>query len=619
MTHPAIASAQSLLESRRFTEAAQTLRSHLAQTPDDFEAQGLLMQVQEKLMLEMQVQQKLKKARGALLEGDTAGARKSVEEILGVDPGHPEALEILASAGGAEAEPLIGGGDFIIGGEPEMDAPMMVADGGDFIIAAEPPPLMGADEMMSTAAIAMADAPPPAAVPAAVPAGGGNPALSAAENGKIQDFLNKGRIFLAAGNQQDAIDILTRVFIIDENNAEAQQLIDQARATLDSAGAALDNEVNDAIGHFNVGNFAAAKVAFGEVLKKSPNHAEALNYLGQIAQSESAAPQQAGGMGAETEGGFDVDLGHDALPAAAVAAAATSASSMPAPPPPVPEGGGRGGFPAASFRARPAAAAPSAPRPSAGVPGWAKLAAGIFALGALAAVYFLVILPVIHKPAPPPPPPVVSAPVETRRVVVAPVVSAPAPVQVDPHLQELHALVAGTDTNAILKQAQKEYDALAYANVRLLLDAVRDREPNNGAMLKLRQTTEDEETLERGYTEAYNGARDQLKVNDFPEALRRGWGLRHPESQLVLAQRLGLREKVMAVWGIACYNTALQMMRNSNVSEAEGLLDDLHDADPKNEIANSLREEAKKYRGVAPDKTFYQYVNGLKFQPPPPA
>ena len=606
MTHPAVASAHSLMESRRFTEAAQALRSHLAQNPDDLDAQGLLMQVQEKLMLEMQVQQRLKKARGALLEGDPAGARKIAEEILGSDPGHPEAQEILASAGDAAAAPMVGGGDFIIGGEPVMDAPMMVADGGDFLIAAEPPPLMGADEMMSTASIAMADAPPPPAVAT----GGGNPALSAAENGKIKDFLNKGRIFLAADNQQDAIDILTRVFIIDENNAEAQQLIDQARATLDSVGAALDNEVNDAIGHFNAGNFAAAKEAFGEVLKKSPNHAEALNYLGQIAQSESAAPQQAGGMGVETDGGFDVDLGADATPAAA-----PQAPTMAAPPPPVPEGGGRGAIPAASFHARPAAAAP-APRPSAGVPGWAKGAAALFVLGGGAALYLLV----FRKTAPPPvPPPVVVAPVIKPKVVEAPVASAPAAAPVDPHLLELQALIAGKDVNAMLKQAQKEYDLLAYANVRLLLDAVQDSNPNDGVMLKLRHTAEEQETLEKGYVEAYNGARDQLKVNDFPEALRRSWGLRHPESQLVLAQRLGIREKVMAVWGVACYNTALQMMRNSNLSEAEGLLDDVHEVDPKNEKANLLRDEAKKYRGVAPDKTFYQYVNGLPFLPPPPA
>ena len=41
--------------------------------------------------------------------------------------------------------------------------------------------------------------------------------------------------------------------------------------------------------------------------------------------------------------------------------------------------------------------------------------------------------------------------------------------------------------------------------------------------------------------------------------------------------------------------------------------------DPKIADANWLREEAKKFPGVAPDKTFYQYVNGLKFKPPPPA
>jgi tetratricopeptide (TPR) repeat protein len=614
MSNPALDSALSLKAQRRYTEAAQALRSHLAQNPTDEEAQGLLMQIQELMMLELQIQQKLKRARGQLLEGDHAGARAIAEEILKMDPDHPEAKEILASAGGAaepidlqatmlDSAPVMSGSDFMLESAAPADAPGdMVIGGSDFALAGPDEVIGGPESPLLDASGFEAPAPAPAAN------------LSAAENSKVRDFITRGQAAIAAGNPQDAIDIFTRVFIIDENNAEAQTLIDQARAQMDSAGAALDHEVNEAVGLFNAGDFMRAKAAFGEILKKSPNHAEALGYLGQIAQREHA--QSAPALAADQS--FEVDSGADAIPAAAPEEAPPPPPrAMPERPAPRPRSDDFGGAPAAVM-------APSRPASSAaaGLPGWAKGAAAAMGLAALVILYF-VFKP---KPGPPPPPVVVSTPVvrsappppppASSAASAASAPSAPAPV-LDPHQLEIKALADGTDVAAMMTAAKKEFADRHYDEMKTLLASILDKQPNHGDALKLKDDALHQQVEEDDYSKNLQHAITLLNQTEYEEALRIGWTLRFPEEKLKIADRLGVKEQLMAVWSVADYNTAIKALHNQNVEQAETYLTDYMDANPKDAEAKKVMEIVKEYKVKALDKTYYTTIQGYQYKDTP--
>lgn len=118
-------------------------------------------------------------------------------------------------------------------------------------------------------------APAPAAFPSAPPAASG-------VDPRIAQFLRQGDEAEARGALQEAIDLWSRVFLIDLSNEDASRRIDTARARQDEAARQLDVLLSEGVQLYEAGNLASARDAFLKVLTLSESDATARNYLNEI-------------------------------------------------------------------------------------------------------------------------------------------------------------------------------------------------------------------------------------------------------------------------------------------------------------------------------------------------
>jgi len=118
-------------------------------------------------------------------------------------------------------------------------------------------------------------APAPAAFPSAPPAASG-------VDPRIAQFLRQGDEAEARGALQEAIDLWSRVFLIDLSNEDASRRIDAARARQDEAARQLDVLLSEGVQLYESGDLASARDAFLKVLTLSESDATARNYLNEI-------------------------------------------------------------------------------------------------------------------------------------------------------------------------------------------------------------------------------------------------------------------------------------------------------------------------------------------------
>ena len=97
--------------------------------------------------------------------------------------------------------------------------------------------------------------PAPAAFPAPAPA----PAAGAAVDPRIAQFLRQGDDAAARGHLQEAIDLWSRVFLIDLSNEEASRRIDAAREKQSEAARQLDVLLSEGVQLYEAGDLAVAR------------------------------------------------------------------------------------------------------------------------------------------------------------------------------------------------------------------------------------------------------------------------------------------------------------------------------------------------------------------------
>jgi tetratricopeptide (TPR) repeat protein len=267
-----------------------------------------------------------------------APARTLLEMLRGVAPGTPLDVERFAeylgveSAGEEIAEPgadlqnafdggpashppgaPAGGGldDLVFGDEPGghplpeapqsevMDAAPSLG-GLDDLRMSMPPGGPGAIGVVPSSAAAPPSPSSPAFAPGSAPAmPGPAPAAAKATSGvqsdpRITQFLKQGDEALARGSAQEAIDLWSRVFLIDLSNEEASRRIDSAREAQAETARKIDMLLTEGVTQFENGDLAGARNKFLDVLALSENDATARGYLNQI-EASLASPSGAGG------------------------------------------------------------------------------------------------------------------------------------------------------------------------------------------------------------------------------------------------------------------------------------------------------------------------------------
>jgi tetratricopeptide (TPR) repeat protein len=149
-----------------------------------------------------------------------------------------------------------------------------------------------------------AGAPPPMPAPAFA-AASARPAASIQVDARITQFLKQGDEAMSRGNAQEAIDLWSRVFLIDLSNEEASRRIDAAREAQADSARKIDILLSDGVAQYERGDLVGARNKFLDVLAVSEHDATARGYLSQI---EAAIVPGEGGHGPLPSGAGDSDF-----------------------------------------------------------------------------------------------------------------------------------------------------------------------------------------------------------------------------------------------------------------------------------------------------------------------
>src|SRR5262249_32449697 len=116
---------------------------------------------------------------------------------------------------------------------------------------------------------------------------------------RLHDLLSEARTLHEEGRNQEALGVLARIAILDEENAEAHELEGKVRTTLERAVLQVDGWIAEGVQAFDRGDVEAARALFEKVLEVAPEHREALQYMemmpakgaGPLAPAQAAGPR----------------------------------------------------------------------------------------------------------------------------------------------------------------------------------------------------------------------------------------------------------------------------------------------------------------------------------------
>jgi tetratricopeptide (TPR) repeat protein len=149
----------------------------------------------------------------------------------------------------------------------------------------EPPPPSASSPFAPAAPPPSSPTPPPSAAVPMPPPSFEPPAPASSGTSvdpRISQFLKQGDEALGRGQIQEAIDLWSRVFLIDLSNEEASQRIDAARERQAETARKIDMLLSEGITQYDGGDLAGARAKFLDVLALSESDSTARSYLNQI-------------------------------------------------------------------------------------------------------------------------------------------------------------------------------------------------------------------------------------------------------------------------------------------------------------------------------------------------
>jgi tetratricopeptide (TPR) repeat protein len=308
--------ARAALAARDFQQASNLTAELLRNDFTNEEAREINDTAREKMEAAPFVDQFVRKAEAFARQGNLSAARMELEKARALDGDHPDIKPVLDSLTPAASTPAA---SFSSGPSPSfvVDAPPPAAPAArgaaqatDFGFTFEEEKASGPE--LSFDAFSF-DSPTPTApvTPAAPPqessafgsggfsfdtpsAGTGGFDFSTAtvasgdDQRKVQQYLADGDRAEASGDYQQAIDLWSRIFLIDVTNDEASQRIENAKAKrrdLESRVEALISAGETAFGRDN----ETARAKFTEALRLDPSNLVAHDYLEKLSSKVSGA------------------------------------------------------------------------------------------------------------------------------------------------------------------------------------------------------------------------------------------------------------------------------------------------------------------------------------------
>lgn len=323
-----LSEAREALAARDFHRASELASAALRGDMMNEEAQRISEEATEKLEADPFIQQFASKARQQIQNGDLPGARATLEKARALDPEHPLLAEVTReieappaaapafdpfAAFGApqtespfgsfaaelpKSEPPVGGGaSFVVDSEKQAETGRGTAPASDFGFKFE-------EEQDSGPAITIGHTQPGMfGFSGATPQEAAESTsadtfdfstvsveVSQEDQKKIQDYLAQGDIAYEAQDYQKAIDVWSRVFLIDVTNDQASERIERARLKK----VAIDSQIDDLAAEAAVAaekrDRATAKSLYQRILAIDPSNAAAIEQLALLDMEAPAAP-----------------------------------------------------------------------------------------------------------------------------------------------------------------------------------------------------------------------------------------------------------------------------------------------------------------------------------------
>jgi tetratricopeptide (TPR) repeat protein len=294
------------MASRDF-QRANDLTSQLLR--DDFtneEARAINDTAREKIEAAPFVEQFIRKAETFAGQGNVPSARNELEKARALDSEHPGISRVAESLAAPQPAASFTSGpspSFVVEAPPPAAAApgRGTAQATDFGFTFEEDKPSAAEPSFGAFSFDPAPSTPSAPpfggfsfdAPSAPPAGSFDFAPAAPQTGgddqrKIEQYLADGDRAANAGNYQQAIDLWSRIFLIDVTNDEASSRIENAKTKRRENEAKVEALLAAGEKAFNSGDNETARNTFDEVLRLDPGNLTAHEFMQRITAASPA-------------------------------------------------------------------------------------------------------------------------------------------------------------------------------------------------------------------------------------------------------------------------------------------------------------------------------------------
>jgi tetratricopeptide (TPR) repeat protein len=283
------------------------------------EARILGDEAREKLEASPFVEQFSRKAETSLSSGNVASAKMELEKARALDPTHPEVVRVaqaIAARDSAPARPAAPAPSFVVEGPKPAAGGRSTAQAADFgfTFEEEKAPEVSfsnfsfdapaaTDFSFDTPSAPKQDSPfgggfsfdspsAPAPAPQRGPAAASEFDFATAsvattddDQKKIDQYLADGDRAFDAGEYSQAIDLWSRIFLIDVTNDQASDRIERAKKKRREIEQKVETILASGIEAFERGDTARAHTELTEVLRLDPRNTSAQEYLDRLAET----------------------------------------------------------------------------------------------------------------------------------------------------------------------------------------------------------------------------------------------------------------------------------------------------------------------------------------------
>jgi len=245
-------------ESRDFQRTLSVIAENQAELSGDTEIRTIRSEASSRLEAEPYVKNFLEQARIALQDNDKKTATEWIKKAKSLDPSHPGLTEIEAAQGFYD--------------DPNLKM--------GYRRDRKPVSEEEVDEEIEAAAEA-------AATPESRPE---SPATGESAQ-RIAELLAEGQAAFEQKDYQGAIDVWSRIFLIDIDHQEATRRIEEARQLKAEDERQIEEIYHDGLAALDQGDVEGARTAFEKVLEQQPQHVAARDQLKQIESGKVPQPQ----------------------------------------------------------------------------------------------------------------------------------------------------------------------------------------------------------------------------------------------------------------------------------------------------------------------------------------